>query len=111
MFNSKIIYKKNMELNLLFTILSIVAFIGLCAYVIYNLLVKVERYEDIIQTQDTILSTLKEQILKASIKLKEHDTRGHYNSEDDLGTYFKTLLEVDRVLSEYIEESTTDEKT
>lgn len=100
-----------MELNLLFTILSIIVVIGVCAYVIYNLLVKVERYEDIIQTQDTILTTLKEQILKASSKLKEHDTRGHYNTDDDLGSYFKTLLEVDRVLSEYIEESIIDEQT
>lgn len=95
----------------IFIILLVIVIIGACSYGIYNLLIKVEKYEDIIQTQDTILSTLKEEVLRASSKLKEHDTRGHYNSDDDLGAYFKTLLEVDRVLSEYIEESIIDEKT
>lgn len=100
-----------MDIKLIITILSILVFVSVTSYIIRNLLTKVEKYEDIIQTQDAILSTLKDQVLKASATLKEHDTRGHYNADDDLGAYFKTLLEVDRVLSEYIEESIIDEKT
>lgn len=94
-----------MDIKLIFVILCGVGFVVLAFRVIYNLLVKIEMYEDIISTQDRVLTVLKESVIKASNKLKEHDTRGHYNSDDDLGSYFKTLLEVDRVITEYIQET------
>lgn len=94
-----------MDIKLIFVILCGVGFVLLAFRVIYNLIVKIEMYEDIISTQDRVLTVLKESVIKASDKLKQHDTRGHYNSDDDLGSYFKTLLEVDRVITEYIQET------
>jgi hypothetical protein len=91
-------------------IFSLAAFVGVFLYIIYNLLKKVEKCEDIIATQDVILDNLKKAVIEASTKLKEHDTRGHYNSDDDLGYYFKTLLEVDKVITDYINESNTEQK-
>lgn len=94
-----------MDIKLIFVILCGVGFVLLAFRVIYNLIVKIEMYEDIISTQDRVLTVLRESVIKASDKLKQHDTRGHYNSDDDLGSYFKTLLEVDRVITEYIQET------
>lgn len=92
-------------------ILSLVAFVCVFLYIIYNLLKKVEKCEDVITTQDVFILNLKKVVEEASNRLKEHDTRGHYNSDDDLGYYFKTLIEVDKVITEYIDESRSQQET
>ena len=91
-----------MDSRTIFIILIGVVLLGLVVYVIYNLLKRIEKCEDIIEEQDNILTGLREVVRYSSEKLKEHDTRGHYSSDDDLGNYFKTLLEVDKVITEYI---------
>jgi hypothetical protein len=99
-----------MEIKFIFVILCVVAYVVISFYSMYRLILRIEVYEDIVSTQDQVLTVLRESVLRASNKLKEHDTRGHYNSDDDLGAYFKTLLEVDRVITEYIQE-TINEKS
>lgn len=94
-----------MDIKLIFVILLILGLVVAMIRVIYILIKKVDIYENIITTQDEVLTVLKESIMNASSRLKEHDVRGHYNSDDDLGAYFKTLLEVDKVITEYIEET------
>lgn len=91
-----------MDYRTILIILIGVVLLGLVVYVIYNLLSRIEKCEDIIEEQDNILTGLREVVRYSSEKLKEHDTRGHYSSDDDLGNYFKTLLEVDKVITEYI---------
>lgn len=91
-----------MDSKIILLILIGVLLIGVVVYVVYNLLKRVEKCEDIIQEQDNILTGLREVVRYSSERLKEHDSRGHYSSDDDLGTYFKTLLEVDKVITEYI---------
>jgi cell shape-determining protein MreC len=72
-------------------------------YGIVNLLKTIERYEDVTQVQESILNVIKVTVSKGSQRLKEHDTLGHYNSEDDLGSYFKMLLEIDKMIQEYLD--------
>lgn len=91
-----------MDSKTILLILLGVLLLGVVLYVVYNLLKRVEKCEDIIQEQDNILTGLREVVRYSSDKLKEHDTNGHYSSDDDLGNYFKTLLEVDKVITEYI---------
>ena len=83
-------------------ILIIVVLLVSYGYFIYRLINKLNKYENIIIEQDQILTGLREAVRYSSEKLKEHDTRGHYSSDDDLGNYFRTLLEVDKVITEYI---------
>jgi hypothetical protein len=84
-------------------IIILLVLIGILIYSVVNLLKTIEKYEDITQVQETLLNVIKEACTVGSEKLKEHDTRGHYNSEDDLGSYFKMLLEVDKTITEYLE--------
>lgn len=84
-------------------IIILVVIIAGLIYSITNLLKTIEKYEDITQVQETLLNVIKEVCVKGSEKLKEHDTLGHYNSEDDLGSYFKMLLEIDKTITEYLE--------
>jgi hypothetical protein len=91
-----------MDYTIILFILIIVVLITSFVFFIYRLINKLDKYENIIIEQDQILTGLREAVRYSSEKLKEHDTRGHYSSDDDLGNYFRTLLEVDKVITEYI---------
>lgn len=91
-----------MDYTIILFILIIVVLIASFGFFIYRLINKLDKYENIIIEQDQILTGLREAVRYSSEKLKEHDTRGHYSSDDDLGNYFRTLLEVDKVITEYI---------
>lgn len=91
-----------MDYTIILFILIIVVLITSFGFFIYRLINKLDKYENIIMEQDQILTGLREAVRYSSEKLKEHDTRGHYSSDDDLGNYFRTLLEVDKVITEYI---------
>ena len=91
-----------MDVFQIVVILLLIVIAGLI-YGIINLLKTIERYEDITQIQESILNVIKVTARKGSERLKEHDTLGHYNSEDDLGSYFKMLLEIDKMIQEYLD--------
>jgi hypothetical protein len=91
-----------MDYTIILFILILVVLIASFVFFIYRLINKLDKYENIIIEQDQILTGLREAVRYSSEKLKEHDTRGHYSSDDDLGNYFRTLLEVDKVITEYI---------
>ena len=91
-----------MDSTIILFILIIVVLLVSYGFSIYKLINKLDKYENIIIEQDQILTGLREAVRYSSEKLKEHDTRGHYSSDDDLGNYFRTLLEVDKVITEYI---------
>ena len=61
-------------------IIILLVLIGILIYSVVNLLKTIEKYEDITQVQETLLNVIKEACIVGSEKLKEHDTRGHYNS-------------------------------
>lgn len=91
-----------MDYTIILFILILVVLITSFGFFIYRLINKLYKYENIIMEQDQILTGLREAVRYSSEKLKEHDTKGHYSSDDDLGNYFRTLLEVDKVITEYI---------
>ena len=91
-----------MDYTIILFILILVVLITSFGFFIYRLINKLDKYENIIMEQDQILTGLREAVRYSSEKLKEHDTKGHYSSDDDLGNYFRTLLEVDKVITEYI---------
>jgi hypothetical protein len=91
-----------MDYTIILLILILVVLITSFGFFIYRLINKLYKYENIIMEQDQILTGLREAVRYSSEKLKEHDTKGHYSSDDDLGNYFRTLLEVDKVITEYI---------
>jgi hypothetical protein len=91
-----------MDYTIILFILILVVLITSFGFFIYRLINKLDKYENIIMEQDQILTGLREAVRYSSEKLKEHDTHGHYSSDDDLGNYFRTLLEVDKVITEYI---------
>jgi cytochrome oxidase assembly protein ShyY1 len=83
-------------LSIIFTILLIVF-----GYFTWNLMRKVEKYEDIAQYQQNYIENISTIIGESSKRLQEVDGRGTFESDDEVGFFFNTLKEVQRVLDEF----------
>lgn len=83
-------------LSIIFAILSIIL-----AYFTWNLMRKVEQYEDIAQYQQNYIENISTIIGESSKRLQEVDGRGTFESDDEVGFFFKTLKEVQGVLDEF----------
>lgn len=83
-------------LSIIFTILLIVF-----GYFTWNLMRKVEKYEDIAQYQQNYIENISTIIGESSKRLQEVDGRGTFESDDEVGFFFKTLKEVQGILDEF----------
>ena len=66
-------------------------------FVIVNLTRKIERLED----WGELLAT---RVVWVQDRFKEIDSKGHFESDDEVGTIFSALKDVSRVLNEVLEE-------
>jgi len=71
------------------------------SYIIYNLLKKVEKQEDIIQGYQTYLYSIDETIKNSTRRLKEIDRRGTFSSDDEIGWFFEQVKEIQDKLEDY----------
>ena len=93
-----------MELNpTTFYIISgiLVGIIIILSYIIYNLLNKVERYEDITEFQTLYLSKISETIVESQKHLDNLDERGVFKSDDEVGYFFENLKLIQKTLDQY----------
>lgn len=70
-------------------------------FVIWNLLRKVERQEDLIEVYNKYLITLDDMIKASSKRLKEIDTKQMFSSDDEIGWYFTQMKEIQEILDEF----------
>ena len=66
-------------------------------YVIWNLTRKVEKLEDWGEGLAT-------RVIWVQDRFKEIDSKGHFESDDEIGTIFSALKDVSQVLNEVLEE-------
>ena len=81
-----------MILEIVFGVYAIVSI-----FVIVNLTRKIERLED----WGELLAT---RVTWVQDRFKEIDSKGHFESDDEVGTIFSALKDVSQVLSEVLEE-------
>ena len=81
-----------MILEIVFGVYAIVSI-----FVIVNLTRKIERLED----WGELLAT---RVVWVQDRFKEIDSKGHFESDDEVGTIFSALKDVSQVLSEVLEE-------
>lgn len=72
-----------------------------CFYIIYNLLNKVERYEDDIQSKDEFLQGVKKLSDDSYKRLKELDSLEAFQSDDETGHFFSNLKNIILTLDAY----------
>lgn len=86
---------------------TLVAFLGISIYIIRNLLVKVEKYEDSVEELQSKLENIDSLIKESSTYIKSLDSRGIYEADDELGYFFKQLVRVQEELDRVDPENAT----
>lgn len=71
-------------------------------FALYNLLVKVEKYEDVVQDQVQYLNNISATIAEAKMHLQKLDESGTFQSDDEVGYFFKQLQNVQEELNRYM---------
>ena len=85
-----------LAVSIIFAILSIVL-----GFITWNLMKKVEKYEDIAQYQQNYIDNLSTIIGESEKRLQEVDQKGTFQSDDEVGFFFNTIKEIQRVLDQF----------
>jgi len=83
-------------LSIILAILTIIL-----GYFTWNLMKKVERYEDVAQYQQNYIDNLSTIIGESEKRLQEVDEKGSFQSDDEVGFFFNTIKEIQRVLDQF----------
>lgn len=93
----------NIHPTTLYIIIGIlVAYSGILSYIIYNLLKKVEKYEDITVDQTQYLQNVSNLIGDSQKHLSTLDERGVFESDDEVGYFFNQMKKVQDELNRYM---------
>ena len=84
-----------MLVNILLIVFIIADVVG--CYVIWNLMKKTELLEDFV-------GNVGEKIISVNERLKQIDSTGHFESDDEVGTIFDAIKETVNELNEFITE-------
>ena len=79
-----------------------VVILGIFSYIIRNLLVKVEKYEDVVQDQAQYLQNISNLVGDSQKHLKTLDEKGVFQSDDEVGYFFDNLKKVQDELNRYM---------
>lgn len=80
----------------------LVAFIVLLLYIIRNLLIKNEKYEDVVKDQVQYLQNISNVIVDSQKHLQTLDEKGVFQSDDEVGEFFNQMKEVQNELNRYM---------
>lgn len=75
--------------------------VGILGYTTINLLRKNEKAEDIIISQGEFIQNFQSTIELSDKKLKELDTKGSFNSDDEIGWFFNEIKKLQNILSQF----------
>ena len=93
----------NINPTTLYIIVTIlVAFAGILSYITYNLLRKVENYQDITNNQSEYLVKVSSLIVDTQKHLNNLDERGVFKSDDEVGYFFNQMKKVQDELNRYM---------
>tara|TARA_B100000085_G_C18097974_1_gene331927 strand:+ start:78 stop:377 length:300 start_codon:yes stop_codon:yes gene_type:complete len=81
-------------------ILGILLLISLIA--LRNLLIKVEKYEDVVQDQVNYLQNISNTITESKKHLQNLDERGVFQSDDEVGLFFESMKSIQEELDRYM---------
>ena len=79
---------------MIWAIIILSCLVVLLSYTTYNLLKKSEKAEDLLISYENYVNNLSSTLSKASNKLKEIDSKGLFDSDDEIGWFFKYVKEM-----------------
>ncbi len=71
-------------------------------YVIWNLLIKVEKLENTITIQEKYILEFYDLVKTSEDKIKEIDSKQLFQSDDEVGFFFTNLKTIQEALSDYV---------
>jgi hypothetical protein len=83
------------------TIIILGIMVVILGYTTINLLIKNEKAEDIIVSQQNYISSISEIIKNSEKKIKEIDEKEIFKSDDEIGWFFNELKKIQNILSQY----------
>ena len=84
-------------LSISLAVLLLISIIG-----IRNLIIKVEKYEDVVQDQTHYLQNISKIINESQKHLQNLDERGVFQSDDEVGFFFESMKTVQEELDRYM---------
>ena len=87
---------------MLVTIIILFIIIVILGFALRNLLVKVERYEDITVDQTQYLQSISNIIKDSQKHLQNLDERGIFQSDDEVGYFFEQMKNVQKELNRHM---------
>jgi|TARA_S200000501_G_scaffold292003_1_gene277299 hypothetical protein len=88
-----------MILEIIIGILSLIIVVFI--YTTINLMRKVEKIEDVVIRYDRFISEYSKQIENTESKLKEIDAKGVFQSDDEIGWFFKQIKRLQEDVSRF----------
>ena len=70
-------------------------------YTTINLLIKNEKAEDIIVSQQNYISSISEIIKNSEKRIKEIDEKEIFKSDDEIGWFFNEIKKIQNIISQY----------
>ena len=70
-------------------------------YIIWNLMRKNERLEDALNKRDEYIDTMSVIMSESDRKIKEIDSKQIFESDDEIGWFFKGIKEIQALINEY----------
>jgi hypothetical protein len=83
------------------TVIILGIMVVILGYTTINLLVKNEKAEDIIISQQKYISSISEIIQNSEKKIREIDEKEIFKSDDEIGWFFNELKKIQNILSQY----------
>ena len=83
------------------TIIILSLIIIVLIFTTYNLLKKNEKCEDVIKSYEKYMINLSTAIELSDAKLKEIDSKGTFEGDDEVGFFFKTLQFIQEQLNDF----------
>lgn len=80
-------------------------------YTTINLLIKNERYEDLVDDYRSFFAALNQKVIESDTKLKDADRRGLFSSDDEVGSIFTEIKSIHDSLSNFFKVESNAEKT
>lgn len=83
-------------------IAGLVVVVILLLYGIYNTIRKLEQLEDVVDTQVAYIKKISDIIIDSKESIEKLDQKGAFESDDEVGSFFKSLKEIQKTLNTFI---------
>jgi uncharacterized membrane protein (DUF106 family) len=80
----------------------LVAFIILLVYIVRNVLIRNEKYEDVVRDQVQYLQNISDAVSEGQKHLKKLDEKGVFQSDDEVGYFLEQMKTIQNELDRYM---------